>query len=343
MKKKILVAMSGGVDSSVAALLLKEKGYDVAGVTMRLGFEKADSSIEASRTVAKQISIPHRVLDFSGELEEKVIQNFVSEYSKGKTPNPCILCNKHIKFGTLLKKALSTGYDFLATGHYARIEKSRGRYVLKKSQDPRKDQSYFLYGIEKKALKNILFPLGFLAKEDVRGIAGKEGLPFAERGESQDLCFTEGGTLRDFFLKRSAYQRPGNILNSGRQLLGRHRGSSFYTVGQRRGMGIGSKGALYVVSVDTERNEIIAGEKKDLKAQGLIAGCANFFTRASSGKASAKIRYASGEVKCSFLSEGREIKVVFDENVEAITPGQSVVLYRNETVLGGGIIKAAIK
>ena len=344
--------MSGGVDSSVAACLLKEKGYDVAGVTMCLGIKDSNSSkprccgteaVEDAKKVADAIGIPHYVLDFSKELEEKVIQGFICDYEKGRTPNPCVDCNRRIKFGSLLKKALAMNFDFLATGHYARIEKSRGKYLLKKAKDKQKDQSYFLYGIQKEALPNILFPLGSLAKKEVRIIAKKKRLPVWQKAESQDICFIKGRSYHDFFLNRSEKPESGSILNRERRLLGRHKGVPFYTVGQRHGMGIGAKGALYVVSIDTERNEIIAGEKEDLKAKSLVAQDANFLIEVFSGNASAKIRYSGNEAKCSFFSRGKSIKVIFDEKQEAITPGQSVVLYKNDTVLGGGVIKESIR
>ena len=330
--------MSGGVDSSVAACILKEKGYEVAGVTMTFG----KGIIEDAQKVASIIGIPHHVLDFSKEMEEKVIQSFIREYSKGRTPNPCVDCNRFIKFDSLLKKARAMNFDFLATGHYARIEKSRGKYLLKKAKDKTKDQSYFLYGIQKENLPNILFPLGSTTKKEVRAIARKKRLPVWEKKESQDICFINDRNYHNFFLNRSAEPKPGPIVNREREILGRHRGAPFYTVGQRRGMGIGAKGALYVVSIDTERNEIVAGPREELKAKGLIAGSVNFLVTKFSKNASAKIRYSEKEAKCLFTTDGKKINVNFKEKQEAITPGQSLVLYKKDIVLGGGVIEEVI-
>jgi len=335
--------MSGGVDSSVAACLLKEKGYQVAGVTMRLGIENDARAVRDAKSVAQKIGITHHVFDFSKELEENVIQSFIYEYSRGRTPNPCVLCNRSLKFGSLLKKALVMNFDFLATGHYARIAKSRGKHLLKKAKDKQKDQSYFLYSIQKETLKSILFPLGSVTKEEAREIAKKKNLPVWKKVDSQDICFIKDDTYHNFFLKRSRLPEPGPILSSEGRKLGLHKGVSFYTVGQRRGMGIGAKGALYVVSIDTKRNEIIAGEKEELKSKSLIAENVNFFAEVFSGNATAKIRYAEKEAKCSFIFEGKNMEVIFDEKQEAITPGQSVVLYKNDTVLGGGVIKESIR
>ncbi len=345
MNKKILVAMSGGVDSSVAALLLKKEGYDVSGVTMCLGIATDDSAkccgasaIEDTKRVCDRLQIPHYVFDYADQLEDKVIADFISEYQKGRTPNPCVRCNRHLKFGTLLDKALTLGFDFLATGHYAAIEKTEEGHHLVRPKDKKKDQTYFLYAIPYKRLRHILFPLAHLTKDDVRELAKKHSLPVAAKEESQDICFVTQKNSQEFLLERVGETKPGPIVDLQGNVLGRHRGIIFHTIGQRGGLGISHQTPLYVVSIDPVKNRIVVGEKKDLMAKGLVASDINMLAEGWPKEVHAKIRYRKQEALCALKAENGELKVTFAEEQEAITPGQSVVLYGHNRVLGGGII-----
>ncbi|MEE9500326.1 MAG: tRNA 2-thiouridine(34) synthase MnmA, partial [Candidatus Omnitrophota bacterium] len=282
MRKKILVAMSGGVDSSVASLLLKRNNFDVTGVTMCFAIEGKTTdtrkprccgprAIEDAKRVCYKLDIPHYVMDFSKDLRKHVINKFISEYAKGRTPNPCIECNRYLKFEILLGKARRLGFDFLATGHYAKIEKQGRNFLLKRAKDKRKDQAYFLYPIKKDRLKSIMFPLADLTKKEVREIANDAELPVAHKPESQDICFISEKNYHMFLLERIERTHPGRIIDRKGNFLGKHKGLSFYTVGQRKGLGISSKRPLYVVSTNAGKNEIVVGEEKDLKAKGFIA------------------------------------------------------------------------
>ena len=345
MNKKVLVAMSGGVDSSVAALLLKNEGYDVSGVTMCLGISTEDdakccgaSAIDDAKRVCDRLRIPHYVFDYASQLEEKVIGNFISEYQKGRTPNPCVQCNRHLKFGTLLEKALALGFDFLATGHYAAIEKNENGSSLKRPKDKKKDQTYFLYSIPYQRLDNILFPLAHFTKDEVRDLAKQHSLPVAAKQESQDICFVTQKNSQAFLLERIRESKPGPIMDVHGKVLGTHRGIIFYTIGQRGGLGISHPTPLYVVSIDPVRNRIVVGEKKDLMAKGLVAGDVNMLAEKWPIQVHAKIRYRKKEALCEAKPENGKLHVVFAEEQEAITPGQAVVFYDHDRVLGGGII-----
>ena len=257
--KKVAVAMSGGVDSAVAALLLKESGHEVVGVTMCLGVVPAEGGrakccgpreIEDARRVCQALGIRHYVVDFAADLEEKVIRPFVAEYCRGRTPNPCVACNRSIKFGSLLEKALAWGFDGIATGHYAGIEEENGRYRLKIPKDRRKDQTYFLHAIPKEALAKVLFPLAGYTKDEVRGIAERAGLPVFDKPESQDICFIPAEGHGAFLRSRGAGIEPGEIVDREGRVLGRHRGIACYTIGQRGGLGISSPAPLYVLAID---------------------------------------------------------------------------------------------
>ncbi len=345
MRKKVLVAMSGGVDSSVAALLLKNEGYEVAGVTMCLGIKTEDdakccgaSAIDDAKRVCDWLQIPHYVFDYASQLEDKVIANFISEYQKGRTPNPCVECNRHLKFGTLLDKALMLDFDFLATGHYAAIEKNDDGYCLTRPKDKKKDQTYFLYSIPYKRLGHILFPLARLTKDEVRELATKHALPVAAKQESQDICFVTQKNSQEFLLERVQEIKPGPIVDLNGKVLGQHRGIIFHTIGQRGGLGISNPTPLYVVSIDPVKNRIAVGEKKDLMGKALVASYVNMLAENWPAQVHAKIRYRKKEALCEVKSEHDKLKVTFAEEQEAITPGQSVVFYDHDRVLGGGII-----
>jgi tRNA-uridine 2-sulfurtransferase len=350
VNKKVLVAMSGGVDSSVAAMIMKDEGYDVAGVTMCLGIRDGGDSVRCcgpaavddAKRVCNRLKIPHYVLDYSGELEEKVIARFVSEYVRGRTPNPCVDCNRYLKFGSLLEKAKVLGFDFLATGHYAAIEKNDGGFFLKKPRDIRKDQTYFLYPIPYASLGSILFPLASLTKEDVRKIAAEASLAIARKKDSQDICFVTQKNYQAFLSERMQDLKPGPILDMQGNVLGKHKGIIFYTIGQRGGLGISSRTPLYVISINYEDNSIIVGKRKDLLARGLVAGDLHLFVENLPRDISAKIRYRKKEAPCAVTLESDSAIVAFIEEQEAITPGQSVVFYADDRVLGGGIIEEVL-
>ncbi|MEI8173468.1 MAG: tRNA 2-thiouridine(34) synthase MnmA [Deltaproteobacteria bacterium] len=350
MRQKVLVAMSGGVDSSVAALLLQNEGYDVAGVTMCLGIRGGEdqvkccgpTAVDDARRVCDRMKIPHYVFDYADELEEKVIARFVSEYGKGRTPNPCVDCNRHLKFGSLLQKAKAMGFDFFATGHYAAVERRGEEFYLKRPKDRKKDQTYFLYPVPYGELKSILFPLASLTKEEVRHVAKKASLPVAEKQESQDICFVTEKNYHAFLSERLQTSKPGPIVDIQGNILGTHRGIVFYTIGQRGGLGISHKTPLYVIFIDAVDNRIIVGEKAHLKARGLIAGNMNRLTEFWPAQVYAKIRYRKKEAPCTVSFEAERVRVIFAEEQEAITPGQSVVFYADDCVLGGGEIEEVL-
>jgi tRNA-uridine 2-sulfurtransferase len=359
-KPKIVVAMSGGVDSSVAAALLKQAGFDVIGIFMKFwkdpsaGSGQADEnrccSVESeklARLVAKKLGIPFYVLNVEKEFKRKVVDYFLKDYKKGNTPNPCVVCNKEIKFGFLIKKALSLGADFIVTGHYARIENGK----LFKGKDKAKDQSYFLWQLDQKQLDRVLFPVGGYTKPEVRKLAKKFKLPTAETPESQEVCFIKDTTSD--FLKKYLKTKPGNIIDIEGKKLGKHNGLWFYTIGQRRGLeipqgsasaqkGSGETKPYYVVAKDSKKNIlIISKNQKDLAKKELVASDVNWTVlQKLPMNAEVKIRYKSDFAKAKISAIGKnKVKIVFIKSQRAITPGQSVVFYRREELLGGGIIK----
>ena len=346
--KKVAVAMSGGVDSAVAALLLKERGQEVVGVTMCLGVVPAEGGqmkccgpqeIEDARRVCHSLGIRHYVVDFAADLEEKVIRPFVEEYCRGRTPNPCVACNRSIKFGSLLEKALAWGFDGIATGHYAGIEKENGRYRLKIPKDRRKDQTYFLYAIPRETLGKVLFPLAEYSKDEVRKIAQGAGLPVFDKPESQDICFIPAEGHAAFLRSREVVIEPGEIMDREGRVIGRHRGIACYTIGQRSGLGISSPAPLYVTAIDVAHNRLVVGQKKDLLSDSLAADQVHCLVDAFPEEAWAKIRYAHRAARCRISRNGDRLVVRFAKPQEAVAPGQSVVLYDETTVLGGGVIQ----
>jgi len=348
-----MVAMSGGVDSSVAAYLLCRQGHDVAGVTMCL--EIADKSgvpkhcgtdaVGDARKICDILQIPHHVLDFSAKLFSDVIQDFIDQYTEGRTPNPCVRCNRLLKFGSLLDYAQSCGFDFIATGHYAGIALHEGKPVLCRRIDDPKDQTYFLYSIPSSKLDKILFPLSELDKQQVREIAQDAGLPVASKPESQEICFVPDNNYRAFLRKYESFNsKPGDFVNLRGEILGTHRGISDYTVGQRKGLGIASGKPLYVLCIDKEHNRVVLGDKDELGAEALIATDVNLFMDGIPEQITAKIRYSQHDIPCKAkVGTDKKLEVRFEKAQDAVTPGQSVVLYKRELVVGGGIIEKAVR
>ncbi len=359
MKKSVLVAMSGGVDSSVAAALLVEQGYEVIGITMKLRQDEELSisengccsleAVEDARRVAEILGIPHYVLNFSEEFRAKVIDYFIDQYSKGYTPNPCIACNRHIKFDLLLNKARTMGIDYISTGHYARIEYDpvRKRWLLKKSLSTAKDQTYALYNMTQYQLEHTLFPIGqYTDKERIRSIAAKLGLRVADKPDSQDICFIDDDYGSYVENRCPGKVKSGDIVDTDGNVLGKHRGIVYYTIGQRKGLGLALGKPAYVVAVNPQRNEVVVGEPEKVYSLGLIAKDINLIAVESLEdklKVTAKIRYAASEAEAFIeLIEGRKMKVTFEEKQRAVTPGQSVVFYTGDIVVGGGIIESAV-
>ncbi len=344
MNKRILLGMSGGVDSAVSAILLKKQGYDVIGVNMLLWGEDTSNASDASK-VCKKLGIPFTFLDLRNKFKEAVIQDFIVEYKVCHTPNPCIMCNKFMKFGAMYTRAKELKCDYIATGHYANIEfdEKRNANVLKKAKNLKKDQSYVLYNIRKELLDHIIFPLGkFESKEEIREIATKYGLEVANKPDSEDICFIENGDYKEFLETKAKFKpKEGNIVDKKGNVLGKHTGLYKYTIGQRKGLGISNSEPLFVIDYNKLKNELIVGEEKDLYKESLQAANINWLVDdvKSGMKVKAKIRYAAEEktAKLILISRGYA-RVIFDEPQRAITPGQSVVFYDGDTVLGGGKI-----
>lgn len=354
--KKALVAMSGGVDSSVAAVFMKENGYDTIGVTMKL-YDNEDinmsrektccslSDIEDARSVAFNVGIPYYVFNFKAEFKEMVIDKFVNCYKCGMTPNPCIDCNRYLKFTELYRRAEALGCDVIVTGHYARVrfDENTGKYQLLKGIDDTKDQSYVLYHMTQEQLAHTIFPLGEYTKDEIREIAEKHHLVNAAKHDSQDICFIPDGNHKKF-IEQYSHKKigPGNFLDVNGRVIGRHNGYYRYTVGQRKGINVKREGKHYVLEIRPETNEVVVGRNKDLYTNELVATDFNWIsgeTPKEPVKVSGRTRYHQPLTKgtASVLENG-DVKVVFDEPIRAITKGQSVVLYNGDAVLGGGTI-----
>lgn len=354
---KALIAMSGGVDSSVAALLTQQQGYTCIGCTMKL-YDNADAlvsknrtccsldDVEDARAVAFRLGVPYYVFNFSVAFRCKVIDRFVKSYEEGITPNPCIDCNRYLKFEKLYERARTLGCERIVTGHYARIEQRNGKYLLKKAQDASKDQSYVLYSMTQEQLAHTLFPLGNLYKTQARQIASEQGLQTAEKPDSQDICFVPNGDYAAVICNQTGRTYPSGVFRStdGR-VLGQHRGIIHYTIGQRRGLGIPSEKPLYVCRICPEKNEVIVGSSEELLARTALVENFHWISGevvTAPLRCCAKIRYRQQEQPATVYPEGEHgVRIVFDVPQRAITPGQAAVLYAGDTVLGGGEIRKA--
>lgn len=356
MPKKVLVAMSGGVDSSVAAYLIREQGYETTGVTMRLydnetiGLSSAKTccsleSINDAVSVANKLDIYYLVYDFRAEFEKEVIQRFIDAYEHGRTPNPCIECNRYLKFDHLYAAGKEIDQDYIATGHYAIIEKDNatGRYLLKKSVDLSKDQSYVLYSLTQDQLSRTLFPLGGLHKTETRRIAEEQGFINAAKHDSQDICFIPDGDYAGFIEQYTNRKYPsGHFVDQEGNILGEHKGIIHYTIGQRKGLGLALKNPMYVQRLDMDQNQVVLGDNQDLFTREFDAGEFNWIAMdppTGDIRAKARIRYKHKEADATIVPTGPDTAhIIFDEPQRAITSGQSVVLYDGDYVVGGGTI-----
>lgn len=356
MNKKVVVGMSGGVDSSVAAFLLKEQGYEVIGVTMEIWQKQPEWEIgqeggccgfraaEDARQVASMLGVPHYVMNFRDIFQEKVIDYFVKEYQLGHTPNPCIACNRYVKWEALLRRSMEIGADYIATGHYASIKKlPNGRYAIVQSASGYKDQSYALYNLTQEQLKHTLMPVGCYEKEKIREIAMEQKLPVANKPDSQEICFIPDNNYRRFLEDETGMKaREGNFVDKAGRILGRHKGITHYTIGQRKGLGLAFGHPIFVTEIRPETNEVVIGENEDIFVDGLHAVSLQYMAAEQyreGQRMKAKIRYSDKGQMCTVKRIGKDsLDIVFDQKVRAVTPGQAVVFYQDNVVLGGGTI-----
>jgi len=344
--KRVLLGMSGGVDSSVSALLLQKQGYEVVGITMLLCSGEESQAIQDARNICKKLNIEHYVYDLQNEFKENVIKDFIKKYEECLTPNPCIKCNRYMKFGYMYQKAKELNCNYIATGHYAKKEFSEeyNKYVIKKSNAGKKDQTYVLYNIPSEMVEHVLFPLSdFESKDEIRKIATDNGLVTANKPDSQEICFIPDNDYVNF-LERHNIQgmKHGKIINREGVILGKHQGLHRYTIGQRRGMGISSSTPLYVIELNKERNQLIVGKEEELytdTVKVIDTNCILFDNFKSGMRVDAKIRYSAPAKEATiFVNEDNSLTVKFDEKVRAVTPGQAIVFYINDILVGGGQI-----
>ena len=342
--KKVMVGISGGVDSATSCLVLKEMGYDVAGVNINFIDPNDEINIDA-KEVCKTLNIPFFYFDLYNDFKDKIIKNFYESYNSGKTPNPCILCNKYFKFGKMLEFALNNGYEYIATGHYAKVEYSDkyGRYILRKANNLLKDQSYFLYQIPRDALSHVIFPLEeFDSKEEVRNKAKEANLGVSQKKDSLDICFIPTKDYKKYLIDNN-YVKPktGNIVLSDGKVLGKHSGIFNYTIGQRKGLGVSYSEPLFVLGFDFKKNNLIVGTEKELYKKEILVSNINLllFDRLEDGlRLNVRIRYQGKDNPATLYNDNNKIRIVFDEEIKSPTPGQSAVFYLDDIVVGGGII-----